>query len=292
MAWRIYAKKDLPSLLAFLKNEEWKCVAFTSRIRESLTIRWGNRESYDILLNEAKIKGAPAIIEAIMLTRHGLILPFMNPSLSCTLGHNNTFNALFTRYSRRVHSVMGPRDSVFKIENIFQKKSRATIDYYLMVRDLKDFHGKSVPPILGLTIRPARYEDTSGLYELQKKYELEEVYLDPSLFDENRCRVLLRKSLKKQVIFVAELNGELLSKAGTNARGFRVDQLGGVFTKEDRRNQGFAFRVMEALLDYLKDSRAMVTLFVKKSNPAALALYNKLDFETRENYRITYYAHT
>jgi ribosomal protein S18 acetylase RimI-like enzyme len=49
---------------------------------------------------------------------------------------------------------------------------------------------------------------------------------------------------------------------------------------------------MITLLDYLKKSRASVSLFVKKSNPAALALYEKLEFETRDNFRISYYART
>jgi len=292
MSWRFYTRKDLSSLLIFLEGVEWKCVGITSRIRESLNITWGNRASYDILINETKIKGAPTVTEAIMLTRHGLILPLMHPSLPCTLKHDNRLNTLFSRYSRRLHSIMGSHDSVVKMENIFQKKLRARIEYYLMVKELSEFNGEPIPSVPGLTIRLARYVDAPRLFELQKRYELEEVYVDRSYFDEDRSRSLLRKNLKKQIVFVAEMNGELFSKAGTNARGFRVDQLGGVFTREDKRNRGYAFWVMITLLDYLKKSRTSVSLFVKKSNPAALALYEKLEFETRDNFRISYYART
>lgn len=292
MSWRFYTRKDLSSLLAFLEGVEWKCVGITSRVRESLNILWGSRAGYDILINEMKIKGAPEVTEVIMLTRHGLILPLMDPAMPCTLNHNNKFSTLFSRYTRRLHSIMGSQDSVVKVENLFQKKYRARNEYFLMVKKLSEFDGEPIPPVPDLIIRPARYEDAPRLFELQKHYELEEVYVDPLYFDEERCRALLKKNLRKQIVFVAEMNGEPLSKAGTNARGFRVDQLGGVFTREDKRNMGYAFWVMVTLLDYLKKSRVSVSLFVKKSNPAALALYEKLNFETRDDFRISYYSRT
>ena len=103
---------------------------------------------------------------------------------------------------------------------------------------------------------------------------------------------MLRKNLKKQVVFLAESNGIPLSKAGTNSRGFHADQLGGVYTREDRRNQGIAYWVMEALLGCLKESRNVATLFVKRDNTSAIALYEKLSFRIRDNYRISYYAYT
>ena len=292
MAWRIYTRKDLSSLLAFLDGIEWKCVGFTSRIRESLNILWGSRTGYEILINEEKNRGQPEVREAIMLTRYGLILPLMDPSLPCTLHHNNQFNTLFSRYARRLHSIMGSADSVAKMEGLFQKKIRARINYFLMVKDLSTFNNDIIKSIPGLTIRLARSDDAPRLYELQKRYELEEVYVDPTYFDEERCRSLLKNNLRKQIVFLAEERGEPLSKAGTNARGFHVDQLGGVFTREDKRNRGYAYWVMATLLDYLKASRTSVSLFVKKDNPAALALYEKLEFESRDDFRITYYART
>jgi predicted GNAT family acetyltransferase len=292
MAWRIYSRKDLSSLLTFLNAIEWRSVGFTSRIRESLNILWGNRTGYDILINEEKSSGIAEVREAVMLTRNGLILPLMDPSLPCTLHHNNRFNTLFSRYARRLHSIMGSSDSVAKMQSLFEKEARARIDYFLMVKELSSFNTTPIPSIPGLTIRLARFDDAPRLYELQKRYELEEVYVDPSYFDEERCRSLLKTNLRKQVVFLAEEDGEPLSKAGTNARGFHVDQLGGVFTREDKRNQGYAYWVMATLLNYLKATRASVSLFVKKTNPAALALYEKLEFETRDDFRISYFART
>jgi ribosomal protein S18 acetylase RimI-like enzyme len=49
---------------------------------------------------------------------------------------------------------------------------------------------------------------------------------------------------------------------------------------------------MEALLEYLKESRNVATLFVKRDNTSAIALYEKLSFRIRDNYRISYYAYT
>jgi predicted GNAT family acetyltransferase len=81
----------------------------------------------------------------------------------------------------------------------------------------------------------------------------------------------------------------VVAKAGTNARGFGVDQIGGVFTLEKLRNSGIAFRVMEELLRQVFAHKDMACLFVKKDNLPALALYKRLGFATADSYRISYF---
>jgi predicted GNAT family acetyltransferase len=81
----------------------------------------------------------------------------------------------------------------------------------------------------------------------------------------------------------------VVAKAGTNARGFTVDQIGGVFTVEEVRNSGIAFRVMEELLRRIFAEKSTVCLFVKKNNLPALALYGKLGFHVADGYRISYF---
>jgi predicted GNAT family acetyltransferase len=292
MSWRVYSGKDLAILIDFLKIEEWRCVPFADRIRESITTRWAKRPSFHILVNENEVNGRGAIGEAIMFTKHGLALPLLNDRTSCMLMHNRKFKAFFNRYENRLHSIMGPQDSVVKMERLFEKQPKKKIDYYLMALDLTRYQPRRVKLGTNLTARLAGQEDANRLYSLQKQYELEEVLLNPTQFDENRCRTHLRKNLKKQVVFVAELDGLPISKAGTNARGFYVDQIGGVFTKAGLRNRGYAAWIMEALLEYLKTTRRMVTLFVKMDNRSAINLYKKLDFEIKRNFRISYYLPT
>jgi predicted GNAT family acetyltransferase len=81
-----------------------------------------------------------------------------------------------------------------------------------------------------------------------------------------------------------------LSKAGTNARGFDADQIGGVFTVEEERGRGLARRVMDALLGRIFQEKSQASLFVKKLNPAAVTLYRRLGFRELEDFRISYFG--
>ncbi len=290
MAWRMGARRDLSSLRNFLSQREWQCAVFASRMRDMAPYSWVNGESFTLMINEEKLQGMPTILEALMLTRSGLVLPILYEKRSCTLDHNSRLKPFFHRYSRRLHSIMGLKSSVIKIENLFENDIRAKVDYFLMTLDLKrtQLSPNLAPP--SVEVRTADLADADALYDIQRQYELEEVFLNPDHFDERRCRSLLRKSLKKQVIYLAEEKGVPIAKAGTNARGFLVDQIGGVFTLPSRRRERIGTLCMEALLKDIRQTKKMATLFVKQDNPAALALYHHLGFTTRTHFRITYYT--
>ena len=93
--------------------------------------------------------------------------------------------------------------------------------------------------------RPGR-RTPAALYPLQRDYELEEVLIEPGHFDPQTCLANLRSTLRRQIVILAEQDGRPVSKAGTNARGFDADQIGGVFTVEGQRGRGLARRVMVA----------------------------------------------
>ena len=282
-------KKDTVPLIDFLKRDEWRTVGFTSRIKDNIAFRWSGRHHFAVLLNEMKSTGPEAIAEAVLLTRNGLIVPILSDGQPFTLDRCDQMRILLQRFSLRLHSIMGPRDSVIKMERLFSAKAYAKIDYHLMVRTLNRENGRPVPPLSNLMVSRAGPEDSERLFSLQKAYEIEEVCLDPSHFNESVSRILFKNNLRKQIIFFTEAGGLPVAKAGTNARGFNVDQIGGVFTKSGFRRNGIATYLMKVLLEYLSVEKKAVTLFVKRDNPSALALYRKLEFEERGSYRITYY---
>jgi predicted GNAT family acetyltransferase len=169
--------------------------------------------------------------------------------------------------------------------------ARLSIDYHLMGLE----RGEYRPPVEepepeGLRLREAGPPDARGLYPLQRDYELEEVLIEPGHFDPPTCLANLRKTLRRQVVILAELDGRPVSKAGTNARGFDADQIGGVFTVEGQRGRGLARRVMVVLLERIFREKSLASLFVKKQNPAAVALYRRLGFRVLEDFRISYFG--
>lgn len=290
MSWHTATRQDLIYLKEFLIREELTCVAFSSRIREYFNSLFLGSEIYAILINKHDQAGRPKITEAILLTQKGLIVPVLSKDIPFSLHHDKNISVLFHRYRQKLNSIMGTFDSVQKTGELFEDIPYAQVDYYLMTQKLKGFPLNKLPSLPGITTRMALPEDAGRLFELQKNYELEEVFLDPSHFDERRCRSMLRKNLKKQLVFIAEQRGIPVAKAGTNARGYNVDQIGGVYTREDMRNRGIASLLMQVLLDAVGQTKEQVCLFVKKNNPSALNLYNKLHFTRSENYRISYYS--
>jgi predicted GNAT family acetyltransferase len=101
---------------------------------------------------------------------------------------------------------------------------------------------------------------------------------------------LLKAALKEEIVYVAELDGVPVAKAATNARGFDVDQIGGVYTVPGERGKGIGAVVVGALLKALFAEKSSACLFVKKRNRPAIALYDRLGFEPVTDYIISYYG--
>jgi ribosomal protein S18 acetylase RimI-like enzyme len=147
----------------------------------------------------------------------------------------------------------------------------------------------------GFSVRRAGLADLDALYPLQEAYECEEVLTPIHEFNPGACRAGLARSLELQLVYVAEEEApgggrRIVAKAGTNARGLGVDQLGGVFTLPERRGRGAASALAAALLAEIGASGRDAALFVKPGNAAALALYRGLGFEVIGEYRADYYC--
>jgi GNAT superfamily N-acetyltransferase len=228
----------------------------------------------------------------MMLTSRGLLLPAFSLSTEKPPTLPPTPFPGWNDLEFRLYSVMGPVAEVTWLGKHLPGRPIATVDYHLMVQSRQSFTGgsrDSIPAPPGLVIRTACPRDTGTLLPLQMRYELEEVVINKRRHSEQVCRQSLKRALRQQLVLMAERDGEVVAKAGTNARGFATDQIGGVFTVETVRNSGIAYRVMEELLRRIFAEKQTACLFVKKENRPALSLYGKLGFRIREGYRITYF---
>jgi RimJ/RimL family protein N-acetyltransferase len=288
MKWHRAGKRDLSKLLDFLLPHEWRAVPYTSRLRRLGKTAFPTALEASVLV----YKDGPNIQGTMMLTSAGLLLPIFTP----VQGQSRTIPPGpfpgWKDLSFRLYSVMGPIDEVGWLEAVLPLRAGVSIDYHLMIQTRDSFSNvcrESFPYPPGLVVRTAYPRDLAALLPLQIRYELEEVVITRERYNEQACRQNLKRSLRQQLVLMAESNGKVVAKAGTNARGFTVDQIGGVFTVEDVRNSGIAFRVMEELLRRIFAEKSTVCLFVKKNNLPALALYRKLGFRIADGYRISYF---
>lgn len=292
MGWRRAGRRDLDRLMEFLLREEWRTVPLTSRLLAAgRAARGGDARPPAAVLphwsrGRLLLRESPGGIDgAILMTSGGLLAPALAPEGDGSLPG-------MQRHLGGLHSVMGVARDVRRIEEELACLPNHAVDYHLFTleRARPSPPAAAADPLPGLVIRPAGPQDLETVFPLQQSYELEEVVLNPRMYSREGSRRHLKLCLQEQVVLLAEHDGVPVAKAGTNARGFTVAQIGGVYTRPDWRNRAVGRRVMEALLERLFALYPAVCLFVKRTNAPAIALYRRLGFTHREEFRISYYG--
>ncbi len=287
--WRRAGRADLKRLMDFLLAEEWKSVPFTSRLkrprREGSSAALPPWTRGRVFLHDSRGAGLDG---AILLTAGGLLLPVLAGQEEAAREADSL--SRLDRSFANLHSIMGVSRDVRQVEACLPRPPNHGVDYFLMTLHAREYLPAPLPPLPGLAIREARPQDADALFPLQRAYELEEVVLNPQMYSQPDSYRHLKLSLGEQIVLVAELDGVPVAKAGTNARGFRAAQIGGVYTRPEKRNRTIGRRVMLALLERLFARYPCVCLFVKRANPPALALYRRLGFRHVDEYRISYYG--
>jgi predicted GNAT family acetyltransferase len=169
----------------------------------------------------------------------------------------------------------------------FQAQER--IDYDLMTLDQDPLSECFHQGPINLVLRKPVPEDTEGLFQLQAAYEQEEVLPRDAVFNPAVCRKTLERLLASELILIACLDGKIVGKINTNALSFNCRQIGGVYVRPEYRSRGIAVRMSAVFIRDLLASHQEISLFVKKRNAPARALYRRLGFAYRGDYRISYY---
>jgi ribosomal protein S18 acetylase RimI-like enzyme len=280
MGWHPAGRKEIDEVISFLKVREWACVSFTSRI---LNHELG---SYRILVDRSET-GAQRISGAVLLTNQGLVIPVLDSA-----GGGPRFRgellSLISSYTHGVHSVMGVERQVGAIDTLLGGGATEKIEYHLMTREHFNIP-EPLPARSDVTIRKATPSDVKALFPLQREYEKEEVLLNPARFNATASLLSLQRTLRREIVYLAEREGNPVAKAGTNARGINYFQIGGVYTVPELRGRGIGQKVMRALMWDIAQREKHLCLFVKKSNTAAIKLYSNVGFTIRESFAINYY---
>ena len=238
------------------------------------------------------------ITEAIFVSSTGLIAPVLAQSTGQQECREDLAEILavpghkvpgLPKYSglKRIYSIMGIKRDVLAVERCLQNKAYAALNYHLMTLDgmpaVKSAQGSKGE------CRRGHPRDAGMLYPLQKAYEIEEVLLNPSSFNTRLCHLHLQKSLRREMVYYTAEKGDAIAKAASNAQGFLYIQIGGVYTVEERRREGYGSKVLEILAAKIHKKGKKACLFVKKDNMPAIRLYSKLGFSIREEFRISYF---
>lgn len=211
----------------------------------------------------------------------------------------------FDDYFQNVFSIIGTSDECEVISKIAQnhlaKNPKHELDYDLMIYDdmncgFDKFNRRNYGIKSDYSERDEKSKikccsisDFDEIFPLQKSYELEEVVFSQEDFNEKAAELVLKKNLSRGKIFALSKNGKIVTKLSVNARGKKCVQIGGVFTLQNFRNQGFAKKLLSSFCERESKYGKKIVLFVKKSNLSALALYKSCGFKKICGYKIVYF---
>jgi ribosomal protein S18 acetylase RimI-like enzyme len=262
----------------FLRCRENFCVAACARFIKSNPARdhvWA-------------LPGAGGEISAFLLHSHRSLYPVFNGNKEIPL----------PRFLKRflikvpIHAVQGIREDTELLEEAMETRGYwavEKIDYDLMALDSEPPPGTSRVGPAGLILRFPVESDTDDIFRLQAAYEQEEVLPRGAVFNPAVCRISLERMLAAEQVFVAQLDGQIVGKINISAYSFSRCQIGGVYVRPDCRDMGIGLRMTAAFLKPLISGGSGITLFVKKKNAAAKAVYRRLGFSILGDYRISYY---
>jgi len=190
-----------------------------------------------------------------------------------------------------LHSVQGRKDDVLVMEKALEKMGLYAAekkDYDIMCIDHPPESCRLTAPV-NLIIRKPVPRDMDALAALHAAYEKEEVLPAASEFRPAASRMNTERIFAEEQMLVAELDGRLIGKINTNATGFTLYQIGGVYVHPDYRGMGIAGRMTSEFAASLAAQGRGVSLFVNKTNNAARRVYQRIGFEITGDYRIDYF---
>lgn len=290
MRWRAAGKESCRRHIEWLKKDEWRHAALSARLKSSGgAARFGRAGDGRLWVRESEGRNRGGIY----CSRFGVLLPAFNPR--DTSDGDERFIAPLVRSRRdRLFSIIGTEERVRFIEDFLDDAPVDSERYRLFTDErpssIRESRGREGECGELLTIRAASPGDFQELWPLERHYQMEEVIRSGREVSEYRLRELFRTALKRQSIYMAIRDGEAVGKAGTNARGFTYDQVGGVFVTPKYRRRGIAAELMHVLLNAIHRGGRGACLFVKESNSAALNLYRGLGLGDRGGFRISYWS--
>jgi ribosomal protein S18 acetylase RimI-like enzyme len=262
----------------FLKNREIHCVTACAKF-----LRWNGIRDHGWFLREAG-----GNIAALLLHSGRTLFPIFDYPSHIPVSY------FMNRYLRKapIRVIQGSRETADMLEYTIiglGYHCADRIDYDLMSLDGEpNGEALTVGPA-GLVLRKPEASDWDALYLLQAAYEQEEVLPRGTAFNPASCGRSLKHIITGEHILAAELDGRIVGKINTNALSFSRYQIGGVYVHPDYRGRGIAVSMGAAFARYLTGKGWRLSLFVKKRNSAAQAVYRRIGFTVTGNYRISYY---
>lgn len=288
----------------FIGLHEERSIALMSHLTDGWTLHMPEGQFAYYLFRRSRKE---SVVAVVCLSENGLVLHHIGDEVFADESLRSSIARDLHGALRQIplYCILGEERGSEFIRSCTKKKSRACIHYQLMTwqpQALKADEAPPATPLTGLTLTRCSEDDTDALLPLQKEYDLVEVLQPGDEWNEDFCRLTLRKNLRTQRIIGLKAGPQALkadnassaeslfaAKAGTNSIGRQWWQLGGVFTRSEYRNRGCAAFLVEQLAQMAAAEGKRTALFVKEANTPAKAAYTKAHFTPLGPFEIVYY---
>jgi len=280
MQWKMIRDDSYLVAEHFLRKHEDSCSSAISRYHECLP---SQRKAWLGFDGQGKVQAF------LLFAPYGSLYPVFGNSGADSIPRQLPLNPV----GWKLRSMQGTRNDVDTALRLYGKRApgkRETIDYSLMFLDSPPSAASLAAGPESLRIRRAHRLDTDVLLPLRLAYELEEVLPVGEPPNIPATRLALERSLPERLVLLAELDGEIVGTAATNARAFTRDQVGGVYVLPALRGRGIATRIVAELGMLLREENRGAVLFVKKGNTPAIRSYERIGFVAGGPYRIVYFS--
>jgi ribosomal protein S18 acetylase RimI-like enzyme len=281
--WRRLKRQEAARGELFLRERERYCVSACSRFLnpDSSDRLWAYSAGNKI----SQGSGQPA---ALLLYSRRILFPVFGGCLDIP---SPKFLRRFL-ILKPIHAIQGLTEETAILEETalsLGKEKKEQFDYDLMSLDGQPVAVSPRSAAPSLCVFTPRLGELDELFPLQAAYEKEEVIPRGGKFYAESSRFSLERIIKEGQILAARVEGKIVGKIHCNAQSFTRFQIGGVYVHPDYRGLGIATAMTLAMVESLFVYGKGITLFVKKRNAAARAVYKKAGFVYTADYRISYY---
>lgn len=288
--WLRAGSSLIPEILDFLIPLEHSSISVTSRL-----LRGGIPDSKLLDYHEIYIdRNDGKIVSLLMIGADSTIAPVFTEESSTPVPPELLKQSAVHR--KRYLTIMGLKKDLLRFEYLLKNRNKMSVDYHQLAAPSSEVPSrvseylKTKPEFIDHDIRINRAvpADLDMLMPLRKAYELEEVLLNKSHFNEQACRSRFRKTIAERQVFYASFKNSPAATCCINTEGINWYQIGGVYTQPNLRSRGISAALMARTASEAAVDGKNLTLFVKKNNKPALKLYKNCGFSNTGEFRITY----
>ena len=212
----------------FAQKFEYKSISFITRMnhKEQLIIPPSKTAKIFCEVSDT-IPGQ--ILNAVMITSGGIVMPLFSDNSPSYQVVSKMVEKII-EYKKNFFCILGITKDTEYIKNILNYTSYSTINYSLLKKNtITQFYIEKT----SLTVKKAKKRDTMILFPLEKAYLLEEVLMGSSEINYQAILMNLKKTCTNQNVYFGSFGKKVIAKVNTNGRGFKYNQIGGVYTKPE-----------------------------------------------------------